>query len=67
MTSLVPGFVLGFLAMAVVRSIGDWTLGSNGAAFGVWSAAAVGVDHQAARRLLGVADSAGHGDGGGWT
>jgi uncharacterized integral membrane protein (TIGR00698 family) len=38
-TSLVPGFVIGFLAMAVVRSIGDWTLTSNGAAFGVLSAA----------------------------
>ena len=37
--SLVPGFVIGFLLMAVVRSIGDWTLTSNGAAFGVWTAA----------------------------
>jgi uncharacterized integral membrane protein (TIGR00698 family) len=39
MPSLVPGFVIGFLAMAVVRTIGDWTLTSSGAAFGVWSAA----------------------------
>lgn len=36
--SLVPGFVIGFLAMAVVRSVGDWMVMSNGAAFGVWSA-----------------------------
>src|SRR4030095_281136 len=38
-SSLVPGFVIGFLAMAAVRSIGDWTLGRGGAAFGVWDAA----------------------------
>jgi uncharacterized integral membrane protein (TIGR00698 family) len=38
-TSLVPGFVIGFLAMAIVRSIGDWTLTASGAAFGVLSAA----------------------------
>lgn len=37
-TSLVPGFVVGFIAMAVLRSIGDATLGSMGAAFGVLSA-----------------------------
>lgn len=37
-TSLVPGFVVGFLAMALVRTIGDGTLGSTGAAFGVVSA-----------------------------
>ena len=36
--SLVPGFVIGFLAMAVVRSIGDATLGSGGLAFGLWDA-----------------------------
>lgn len=34
---LFPMFVLGFLAMALVRSVGDATLG-GGAAFGVWSA-----------------------------
>ncbi|MCS7310865.1 MAG: putative sulfate exporter family transporter [Armatimonadetes bacterium] len=34
---LFPMFVLGFLAMALVRSIGDATLG-GGAAFGVWNA-----------------------------
>ena len=38
LSSLIPGFVIGFLAMAVVRSLGDWTLTTNGAAFGVWSA-----------------------------
>jgi uncharacterized membrane protein YadS len=37
-TSLVPGFVVGFVAMALVRTIGDGTLGSTGAAFGVLSA-----------------------------
>ncbi len=36
--SLVPGFVIGFLAMAVVRSLGDATLGSGGRAFGLWDA-----------------------------
>ena len=37
-TTLVPGFVVGFLAMAILRSIGDGTLASSGAAFGVLSA-----------------------------
>lgn len=37
-TTLVPGFVIGFVLMAVVRTIGDATLGSMGAAFGVLSA-----------------------------
>jgi uncharacterized integral membrane protein (TIGR00698 family) len=37
-TSIVPGFVVGFVAMALVRTIGDATLGSTGAAFGVLSA-----------------------------
>ena len=64
MTSLVPGFVIGFLAMAVVRSFGDWTLTSNGAAFGVWSAAqwasitkSLG-DYWASQILLGTAMAA---------
>lgn len=35
----VPGFVVGFLAMAVVRSVGDATLGSSGAAYGLMDAA----------------------------
>jgi len=63
-SSLVPGFVIGFLAMAVVRSIGDWALTSNGAAFGVWSAAqwasitkSLG-DYWASQILLGTAMAA---------
>jgi len=36
--SFVPGFVVGFIGMAMVRSIGDATLASIGAAFGVLSA-----------------------------
>jgi uncharacterized integral membrane protein (TIGR00698 family) len=63
-TKLVPAFVLGFLAMAVVRSFGDWTLGTNGAAFGVWSAAqwasltkSLG-DYWASQILLGTAMAA---------
>ena len=64
MTSLVPGFVIGFLAMAIVRSFGDWTLTSNGAAFGVWSAVewtsitkSLG-DYWASQILLGTAMAA---------
>lgn len=63
-TALVPGFVVGFLAMAVVRSLGDWTLTTNGAAFGVWSAAqwasltkSLG-DYWASQILLGTAMAA---------
>ncbi len=33
---LLPAFVLGFILMAVVRTIGDATL-ANGAAFGIWN------------------------------
>jgi uncharacterized integral membrane protein (TIGR00698 family) len=36
---LFPLFVLGFLAMAIVRSIGDASLGSGGLAWGTWDAA----------------------------
>jgi hypothetical protein len=50
--------------MAVVRSLGDWTLTSNGAAFGVWSAAqwasitkSLG-DYWASQILLGTAMAA---------
>lgn len=63
-TSLIPGFVVGFVAMAVVRSIGDATLGSNGAAFGVWSAASWATitrqlgDYWASQILLGTAMAA---------
>jgi uncharacterized integral membrane protein (TIGR00698 family) len=63
-TQFVPGFVLGFLAMAVVRSVGDATLGSSGAAYGVWDAAGwkgltdqIG-DFWASRMLLGTAMAA---------
>ena len=63
-SSLVPGFVIGFLLMAVVRSIGDWTLTSSGAAFGLWSAAQWGSitkqlgDYWASQILLGTAMAA---------
>jgi uncharacterized integral membrane protein (TIGR00698 family) len=62
-TSLIPGFVLGFIAMAIVRSIGDATLAS-GQAYGVFDAAAwssltreIG-DVWGARILLGTAMAA---------
>lgn len=38
--SLFPLFVLGFVAMAVVRSVGDAMLAHGGAAWGIWSAPA---------------------------
>jgi uncharacterized integral membrane protein (TIGR00698 family) len=63
-TRYVPGFVLGFLAMAVVRSAGDATLGSSGSAYGVLDADGwkrvtdlVG-DTLASRVLLGTAMAA---------
>ena len=63
-TQFVPGFVIGFLAMAVVRSVGDAMLGSTGAAYGVWDAAQwkqltdwIG-DFWASRMLLGTAMAA---------
>jgi uncharacterized integral membrane protein (TIGR00698 family) len=34
-TSYVPGFVVGFLAMAVIRTVGDYGMRSSGAAFGL--------------------------------
>ena len=37
---LFPVFVLGFVAMALMRSLGDATLQNNGAAFGLWNSAA---------------------------
>ena len=63
-SSLIPSFVLGFLTMAAVRSIGDWSLGSSGAAFGVWSAAQWASitkqlgDYWASQILLGTAMAA---------
>lgn len=63
-TTLVPSFVLGFVGMAIVRTIGDATLGSSGAAYGLWDAAAwtrltnqLG-DFWASRLLLGTAMAA---------
>jgi uncharacterized membrane protein YadS len=38
--ALVPMFVIGFVGMAIVRTIGDATLQSSGAAFGVWDGTA---------------------------
>ena len=62
--TLVPMFVIGFVAMAVVRTIGDATLQSTGAAYGVWDCRAwsrltnlVG-DFWASRVLLGTAMAA---------
>jgi uncharacterized integral membrane protein (TIGR00698 family) len=62
--TLVPLFVVGFVAMAVVRTIGDATLQSTGAAYGVWTASAwssltntVG-DFWAGRVFLGTAMAA---------
>jgi len=37
---LLPLFILGFLMMAVLRSIGDAGINSSGSAFGIWSAEA---------------------------
>jgi uncharacterized integral membrane protein (TIGR00698 family) len=62
--SLVPTFVLGFVAMAAVRSIGDAMLGSGGLALGVWdrqgwsSLSALLGDTIGARWLLGTAMAA---------
>lgn len=62
--TLVPTFVIGFVAMALVRTIGDATLQSAGAAYGVWDAAAwarltnqIG-DFWASRVFLGTAMAA---------
>jgi uncharacterized integral membrane protein (TIGR00698 family) len=60
----VPGFVLGFLAMAVVRSAGDAMLGRSGMAYGLfdahdWKAVTDLVgDALASRVLLGTAMAA---------
>lgn len=62
--TIVPAFVIGFLAMAVVRTIGDATLQAAGAAYGLWDTAAwtrvttaVG-DYWGSRLLLGIAMAA---------
>lgn len=62
--SLVPGFVIGFVAMAAARSVGDAMLGSSGMAFGVWDAASwTSFTHEVgdlwgSRALLGTAMAA---------
>lgn len=61
---LVPAFVLGFVGMALVRTIGDAGLQSGGAAFGIWDTEAWAVltnqlgDFWASRVLLGTAMAA---------
>jgi uncharacterized integral membrane protein (TIGR00698 family) len=62
--TLVPAFIIGFVAMAVVRTIGDAMLQSGTAAFGLWDASAwssltnqIG-DFVAGRILLGTAMAA---------
>jgi uncharacterized integral membrane protein (TIGR00698 family) len=62
--TFIPLFVIGFVAMAVARTIGDATLQSAGAAYGLWDAAAwsrlttsIG-DFWASRVLLGTAMAA---------
>jgi uncharacterized integral membrane protein (TIGR00698 family) len=62
--ALVPSFIIGFVAMAVLRTVGDATLQSTGTAFGIWQAEAwnrlttqVG-DFWASRVLLGTAMAA---------
>jgi uncharacterized membrane protein YadS len=63
-TTFVPMFVLGFVGMAIVRTIGDATLRASGAAFGLWDAAAwTGLTNQlgdfwGSRLLLGTAMAA---------
>jgi uncharacterized integral membrane protein (TIGR00698 family) len=62
--TFVPIFVLGFLAMAVVRTIGDASLASTGRAFGLFDARAWGSltgsvgDFWASRVFLGTAMAA---------
>jgi uncharacterized integral membrane protein (TIGR00698 family) len=63
-TTLVPLFVVGFVAMALLRSVGDATLQGWGAAYGIWDRASwidlanqIG-DFWASRILLGTAMAA---------
>jgi uncharacterized integral membrane protein (TIGR00698 family) len=62
--TLLPGFIIGFVAMAVVRTLGDAMLQQTGAAFGMWDQPAwssltnqVG-DFWASRVFLGTAMAA---------
>lgn len=62
--TLVPSFVLGFVGMALVRSLGDAMLGRTSLAFGVWDGPAWSTltsmvgDTAGARWLLGTAMAA---------
>lgn len=62
--SLVPSFVLGFVAMAIVRSVGDTMLGNGQLALGVWDKAGWSAltsllgDKVGAQWLLGTAMAA---------
>ena len=62
--TLVPTFVIGFVAMAALRTVGDITLQASGAAFGAWNAASWGAlttqvgDFWASRVFLGTAMAA---------
>jgi uncharacterized membrane protein YadS len=62
--SYVPAFILGFVAMAIVRSIGDGMLDAGGRAWGLWdragwsAIAAMLGDSIGARCLLGTAMAA---------
>jgi uncharacterized integral membrane protein (TIGR00698 family) len=62
--TFVPSFVFGFVAMAVIRSIGDWMLAGGGLAYGTWDRAAWSRvasllgDTVGARWLLGTAMAA---------
>ena len=62
--TLLPAFIIGFVAMAIVRTVGDATLQQTGAAFAMWDRAAwssltnqVG-DFWASRVFLGTAMAA---------
>jgi uncharacterized integral membrane protein (TIGR00698 family) len=63
-TTLVPLFVLGFVGMAIVRTIGDVTLRASGVAYGIWDTGAWNSltnqlgDFWASRLLLGTAMAA---------
>jgi uncharacterized integral membrane protein (TIGR00698 family) len=63
-TTLVPAFVIGFVGMAVVRTIGDAMLHAAGAAYGIWNAASWSTltarigDFWASRVFLGTAMAA---------
>ena len=64
LTALIPGFVVGFVLMAIGRTLGDWTLTANGAAFGVlspeqWASLTKSIgDFWASQVLLGTAMAA---------